>query len=240
MSIPNLKLAYMGLTLVMIILLLIIGIKTINKSFPGSTVRKKTMLISGLILWQLYVYLMGKTSFLNDFSFPPRFFVFLILPLFIFTGVFLYKNKDKDWIGTIPEHWLVFYQSFRIIIESIFVVSVAHGILNKEVTIEGYNFDMVYAYTAPIIGFLMIRKLISKKILLFWNYVGLMVIASIIILFLSSIFNPELFGSKTMLLPESAVKYPYLLVAGFLMPSAVFIHVLSIVQLRRKKNKPLN
>lgn len=226
----------MVLTFLMILVLLKIGFKTINESNLSNANGKKILLILGLILWQVYAYLMASNGLLDDFSFPPKFFVYLILPLFIFTGIFLYNQKNKSWIQNIPGPWLLFYQSFRIIIESIFVFSVAQGILNPEVTIEGYNFDMVFAYTAPVIGFLAFKKIISKRILILWNYFGLLIISSIIFLFLSAIFNPQLFGSETMILPEASVEYPYILVAGFLMPSAVFIHVLSILQLSKKNN----
>lgn len=233
----NLKIAYIALTVLMIIILIIISKKTIQKTFTNKAdIKKKTILIIfGLLIWQIYVYITAESGIADNFDFPPRFFLFLILPLFIFTGVFIYKNKDNKWISNIPEHWLIFYQTFRIAIETIFVYSVAQGILNKEVTIEGYNFDMIFAYTAPIIGYLAYKKMVSKKILILWNYTGLLIIASIIFLFLSSIFNPQIFGSNVMILPHAAVKYPYLLVAGFLMPSAVFIHVLSIAQLSSKK-----
>jgi hypothetical protein len=232
----NLKIAYISLTLFIIIILIIIGIKAINLSFTDKSIanKKKGILIGGLIFWQVYVYIIANSGVLDNFDFPPRFALFLIVPLFIFTGIFIYRNRNNNWISNIPEHWLMFYQSFRILIESIFVLSVAQGILNKEVTIEGYNYDMIFGYTALIMGYLAYKKLVPKKVFIIWNYLGLAVIASIIFLFLASIFNPQLFGSETMILPEASVKYPYVLVAGFLMPSAVFIHVLSIVQLRKK------
>lgn len=242
MSITYLKAAYILLTVVMVVILIIIGVKTITKTFleKALATTKKRNLVVGLLLWHVYVYAVSYTGILDNFSFPPRFFLLLILPQFIFTGIFVYKNRNNKWIANLPEHWLIFYQSFRILIESIFVVSVAYAILNKEVTIEGYNFDMIFAYTAPIIGYLALRKLASIKVLIVWNYIGLVVIGSIIFLFLSSVYNPQIFGSQTMLLPESAVKYPYILVAGFLMPSAVFIHVLSIVQLSKSNKLTIN
>jgi hypothetical protein len=237
MTLIQLKIAYVSLTALMVAILIMIGVKVINRSFTNKevTTKKKGILIAGLLLWQAYVVALASSGLLDDFSFPPRFFIFLILPLFVFTGFFIYKNRNSKWISAIPVHWLVFYQSFRILIESIFVLSVAHGILNSEVTIEGYNFDMVFAYTAPVIGLVTYKKMISRRVLIAWNYAGLLVIASIIFLFLASIFKPQLFGSETMLLPVESVEYPYVLVAGFLMPSAVFIHILSLVQLSKKR-----
>lgn len=242
MDILSLKIAYISLTVVMLIILVIIGFKTINKTFidQAKANNKKKILIVGLVFWQVYVVAMGYSGVLDNFEFPPRFFLFLILPLFIFTGIFIYRNRNNEWIKNIPEQWLIHYQTFRIIIESIFVFSVAQGILNKEVTVEGYNYDMIFAFTAPIIGYLLYKKILPRNIAILWNYLGLVVIAFIIFLFLSSVFNPQLFGSEEMILPKAAVQYPYVLVAGFLMPSAVFIHVLSIIQLAKLKRQSLN
>ena len=178
----ELQLAYIGLTLLMNIILVLIGFRAI-KSFhsPSEIKKKKIILIIGLLLWQVYVFTISKSGFLENFDFPPRFFIFLVLPLFIFTGIFIFRNRKNAWIDHIPQQWLFYYQSFRICIESLFVATVAQGILPKLVTIQGYNFDMIYAFTIPLIGFLIFqKKVLSHKVAGFWNYLGLAVIASII------------------------------------------------------------
>lgn len=231
-----LKLSYLALALLMSLILLIIGFKAIRKTFPdkGIARRKRIVLSVSLLAWHLYILTLASTGILINYGFPPRFFLLLILPAFIFTGVFIYRNRRSSWIQNIPPHWLIYYQSFRILIETLFVFSVARGILHYHVTIEGYNYDMVFAFTALIMAVLFRRKIISSKAVLLWNYAGLAVIAFIIFLFLSTTYLPELYGSKSMLLPRDFVLYPYVLVPAFLMPSAVFIHVLSLVQLGRK------
>jgi hypothetical protein len=213
-----------------------IGFYAINKSISESVTRKKkkATVVIGLILWQVYVYLLSKSGFLENLDFPPRFVLFLILPLFIFTGVFLYKNRNEKWIKVIPPHWLTYYQSFRIGIETIFVYTVAAGILHTNVTIEGYNMDLLYALSAPVIGTKIYKKgMPTGKFIRIWNYLGLTVIASIIFLFITSMYAPQLYGSEVGLLSTKLGTYPFTLVAGFLMPSAVFIHVLSLVQARK-------
>ena len=111
--------------------------------------------------------------------------------------------------------------------------SVAKGILNYHVTIEGYNFDMVFAFTAPIIGFLVYtKKVVPRKTILVWNYLGLTILASVIFLFLTSVYQPGIYGSEVPLIPLASLTYPYVLVAGFLMPTAVFLHILSIIQVK--------
>lgn len=230
-----LKLAFIGLSIIMVIVISLIGYKAINETTPdsGQAKKKKIKLVGYLLLWHLYIFLMSQTGILQSFDFPPRFVLFLIMPVFIFTGLFIYKYRNSEWIQAIPSSWLVYYQSFRIFVETLFVFSVAQGILHTNVTIEGYNFDMIFAFTAPLIGLFVYRfKVLSERAIIRWNYLGLIVIATIIFLFTSSIYLPEIYGSDIALMPIEFTTYPYIIVAGFLMPSAVFMHFLSIVQLK--------
>lgn len=231
-----LELSYILLTLIMNLILMKIGFYAIDNSITELAIRKKkkATVVIGLILWQVYVFLLSKSGFLEDLSLPPRFVLLLILPLFIFTGVFLYKNRNEECIKVIPPHWLAYYQSFRIGIETIFVYTVAAGILHTNVTIEGYNMDLIYALSAPVIGTIIYKKgMPSGKLIRIWNYLGLTVIASIIFLFITSMYAPQIYGSEVGLLSSQLGTYPFTLVAGFLMPSAVFVHVLSLVQIRK-------
>ena len=230
-----LKLAYIGLTLFTVLFLLIIGFRAINES-SSNPKKDKMKLVLGIIIWQLFILVLSSSDVLKSYDFPPRFAIAFIIPSFIFTGVFLFRNRNKSWIRSIPEQWIIYFQSFRILVETLFVFSVAQGILNYHVTIEGYNFDMVFAFTAPIIAFLVYtKKVIHRKTILVWNYLGLTILASVIFLFLTSVYQPGIYGSEVPLLPLDSLAYPYVLVAGFLMPTAVFLHILSIIQVKDTK-----
>lgn len=231
-----LEISYILLTLLMNLILIKIGFYAIDNSITDLAISKKrkAAVVIGLTLWQVYVFLLSKSGFIEDLSFPPRFVLLMILPLFIFIGIFLYKNRNEQWIKIIPPHWLAYYQAFRIAIETLFVYTVAAGILHSIVTIEGYNMDLIFALSAPVIGTIIYKKgLPSQGLIKFWNYLGLTVIASIIFLFITSIYAPQIYGSEVCLLPSRFGTYPFTLVAGFLMPSAVFVHVLSLVQARK-------
>ncbi len=137
----------------------------------------------------------------------------------------------------IPENWLTYIQSFRILVEILFVYSVSANVLHPIVTIEGYNFDMIFGASALIMWLFTYKiKIISKSILILWNYLGIAVLASVIFLFVSSVYFPNIW-EKTEMMPKAFATAPYVLVAGFLMPSAIFIHVLSIIRLGREVKK---
>ena len=100
---------------------------------------------------------------------------------------------------------------------------------------------MVFALTAPFVAFLLFQKTpFKKKMAIFWNYLGLAIIVSIIFLFITTIYFPHMYGSETNLISTDFGKYPYVFVPGFLMPSAVFIHILSIVQLSKASTATFN
>ncbi|MFT7611354.1 MAG: hypothetical protein ACI9J3_000297 [Parvicellaceae bacterium] len=229
----GLKISYVGLTMITLVFIIIIGFKAINNS-SSSTTRDKLILVFGLLIWQGFIWGLSSTDILKSYDFPPRFALAFIVPSFIFTGLFLFRSRKRKWINEIPEHWIIYFQSFRIIVETIFVYSVSAGILNHHVTIEGYNFDMIVGITAPVLALLVYHlKVLPRKVVLVWNFMGLAVLASVIFLFITAIYKPELYGSSEPLLPLDAFVYPYVLVAGFLMPVAVFLHVLSILQFRK-------
>ncbi len=232
-----LKTSYIALSVIISIVLIAIAFYAINQTEKNrqQSISKKIKIVLGLLLWHIYTIVLDKIGLMNDFELPPKFAVFLIVPAFLFTGFFLYSNRNQPWIQNIPTQWLIFYQSFRILIELLFVYSVTAGILHPNVTIEGYNYDMVFGFTAIVIGLLFVKNKISKKMLLWWNYLGLTIIAFIIFLFVTTIYAPQFYGLAGPLMPIDFTFYPYILVPGFLMPSAVFVHVLSIVQLRKKK-----
>lgn len=232
-----LQFAYIALSLLMTIIIIIFGVKTIKKTFSGKTkTRKKIVfLVTLFLLWHLYIFLIAQTGMLQDYSLSPRIPLFLVLPTFIFIGIFVYLNRNKDWLQSIPEHWLIFYQTFRICIETIFVFSIAKGILHSNMTIEGYNYDMIFAFSAPFVGYWVYKKKTgAKKIAIWWNFLGLGVIASIIFVVVTTTYFPGFYGSSEDLMPKRFGMYPYVLVPAFLMPSAVLMHVLSIVQLSKK------
>ncbi len=231
-----LTLGYIALTILMSFIILIGYYKTAKKLLSQKEVKSYTIkIIVGLFFWFLYTFLIANSGFLQDYSLPPRFPLLLVVPAFIFIGFFLYRHRNSNIIKSIPTPWLVYFQSFRILIESLFVASVAAGFLHPEVTFEGYNYDILFGLSALIVGFLAFnRKVISNKGLLLWNYLGLAVIAFIIFLFTTTTYFPKFWGSEVTLATKEMVTFPFVLVPAFLMPSAVFMHIVSILQLRRK------
>ncbi len=229
----TLEFAYLALSGLMAIILIRIGFYAINHSTTNGLERTKhkIVLLSAMGLWHCYLYFVSNSGILADFSLPPKLPLLVIIPLFTFSGVFIYKQRHKKWIQSLPKSWLVFYQSFRIGIETILYFSVGAGILPALVTFEGYNYDIIFGISALIVWYLVfVNKSLNFTFVRYWNLTGLVIIGFIIFLFLTGTYFPSVYNQSTSLLTPKYTEYPYILVAGFLMPSAVFIHLLSLMQ----------
>jgi len=230
------QLGYILLSLTMFFILIAgysYALKTAEVS-PQKRKKKLTFITVVLLAWFGYTYTLATSGVFQNLDLPPRFVVFLIIPAFTFIGITVYRLRNSGVLTAIPPSWLIYYQSFRIVIESLFVATVGIGVLHPEVTFKGYNFDIIFALTAPFVAYLVFsRNALPQKAALYWNYLGLAVIASIIFLFLTTTYLPSLYGSSTSMINTEFLDFPYPLVPAFLMPSAVFVHTLSIVQLRK-------
>ncbi len=181
--------------------------------------------------WVLLQVSIVSTGFYENTSLPPRIVLFIILPLFIFTGVFLYRNRKNRILNSIPIHIPIFYQTFRAGIELLFYFTFQRGFLPVEVTFEGVNYDVLFGISALVAGVYALRKNASTKWLIAWNILGIGVVGFAAFTFITCFYFPWIWGN-----PEFSfefLQFPFILLPAFFMPSAIFVHLLSIFQLSR-------
>lgn len=227
-------LAYILLNLICCVFILFLGFGLLKDEMQLLKRQKGLRLVSGLTVWQLFIYLVSESGFTLSLEFPPRFAIVFIVPSFIFTAIFLYSNRNSNWIKKVSLKQITLFQSFRILVENIFLWSVAKGILHYNVSIEGYNFDMIFGFTALLVYLIIwVLKKENKKLLLYWNYLGILVLASVIFVFVSTLYLPQIYGFDKTPMKVSFLEYPFILVAAFMMPLAVFLHILSIIRINK-------
>lgn len=203
---------------------------------PTSTLKKVITASTVIIVWLLLQYFISRTGFYLEFSLPPRIPLFMIMPFFIFTIAFMVKNRSGKLLIAIPIVAPIAYQSFRAIIEILFYWTHLQNILPVQVTFEGANYDVLLGVSAIPMALYALRKDASKKVLIIWNYIGIAVVGFAAFTFISSFYFPEIWGGSQSNISIEFNQFPFLILPIFFMPSAVFMHVLSIVQLNYQLN----
>lgn len=182
-----------------------------------------SILQSGLAYWGFYQ---------NTSAIPPR-FMFVLLPTTIFIIYGLLPKHQKWILETRQTKISTFLHAVRLPVEIVLFGLFTHKMVPELMTFEGRNYDILMGITAPIMGWLFIKQQVSKKVLLGWNIIGLILV--LFILF-NGVLSTELpiqqFGFEQ---PNRAVTFfPFVLLPAVIVPIVIWTHITDIILLRKE------
>jgi len=222
-----------GLTTVLTLLLFFWTIKNSN-SEPVK--RSSIKILIGLILWliiQAVLTLQNVYSAHIDF-FPPTILLFGILPA-IFTITILFATKrGRQFIDSLPILNLTYLNIVRVPVELVLFWLYLNKAIPELMTFEGRNFDILAGISAPIMAYFGLTKAkISRKVILFWNLICLVLLVNIVVnAFLSAPSPVQKFAFDQ---PNIAIlHFPFSWLPTFIVPMILFGHLTSIRQLLKK------
>jgi len=190
-----------------------------------------------LLTWVGLLTILSSNGFFSDFSkLPPRPALAMLMPLPIIMLIAFSKTGTR-LLQTVPSHWLVFMQSFRIIVELLLLFAFMAGKLPAQMTFEGRNFDVITGVLALPVGYLLARKKsYASKLGIAFNIIGILLLLNILVIAVLSMptsiryFMNE--PSNTLV-----AQFPFILLPGVLVPIAYTMHIFSLRQLLAKQNK---
>lgn len=197
--------------------------------YKASGNSKRTLLI--LLAWLVVQSIAGITGFYHQqYSLPPRFLLLVLPPLFL---ILFFMITKQGWAisGKMNTKWLTWLHVVRIPVEIILLCLFLKGQVPGLMTFEGRNFDVLSGISAILIAYMGYTKFIlSKTIILVWNFICLGLLLNIVINAVLSLPYPfQQFGFEQ---PNVAVLYfPYILLPGFIVPAVLFSHLVCIRQL---------
>lgn len=194
-----------------------------------STFRKIAVV---LIAWLILLGVLSIRGFFADFSrLPPRLALALLAPLPAVL-LFLRSRAGKQLLQHIQPHWLIYLQSFRILVEIGLWALVRNGSLPVQMSFEGRNFDIISGLLAfPVAYYCFVKKSWPPVIALLYNITGLILLINIVSISALSMPGPlRAFHNQ----PDSSLltRFPLIYLPGLLVPLAYTLHILSLRQLK--------
>jgi hypothetical protein len=184
-----------------------------------------------IFLWIAFISLLSMKGFFADFStLPPRPLLAIMVPLVFILG-FTFSKTGTGLIRNIPPHWLVFMQSFRIVVELLLWFAFLGDKLPIQMTFEGRNLDIISGIIALPVGYLVMNnKSNSRTWIMLFNIIGIALLLNILIVAVLSF--PTSFR-YFMNEPSGALvaQFPFILLPGVLVPIAYTMHIFSLRQL---------
>lgn len=204
-------------------------------NFTRKSLFGKTLLI--MIGWIGIMSLLGYVGFFQNVTqLPPRPLFLILLPLPIIFAI-AFSKKGSELLLSIPPHWLIGMQVFRILVEILLWRTFLMGLLPIQMTFEGLNFDGLSGILA--IPFALMNKVKwSRTYTLVYNIVGLLLLLNILVIaVLSMPTSLRYFMNEP---PNTLVgEYPFIYLPGILVVVAYSLHIFSLRQwwLLRKETR---
>lgn len=219
--------------LMVVIVLLAYRKVLLESAIPARERSKKFRLAVGFVFgWLIYLFLISLTGILKDLSMPPKFPLLVFLPLVIGFIIFYRRTSRSRVLKAIPRSWPIYFQSFRVVVEIMLLWTFYEGIIPQSATFEGLNFDVFMGISALFVAYFWARGSKHKTFLYIWNFLGMIMVLFVAYIIASSMYFPQVWGGSSPLVDMSFIEMPLLLLAGFLAPLAIFMHVVSLAQLR--------
>ncbi len=232
-----LAISYILLSVIMTILILSGIWYSLVKFYDTKQAAKRPFIKSVAVLlgWHIYLVLISQTDLIKDISLPPKLPILIFGPIILMVVIAWTKYKNDPRLDALPQSWPIYYQTFRIAVETMIHFTFIAAILPKSASFNGYNFDIMMGILAPFVAYFLVKNNKQKPLVKYWNMLGIIMVLFVAFIVASSIYNPSIWGSETILVDLKFVEMPYLLLAGFLAPSAIIIHIISLMQGRKSK-----
>ena len=201
--------------------------------------RKKLLAYSliGVSCWLCILVALAFLGFFQNFDdMPPRVAV-AILPPVILTLVLLSSKSFYKILRHIPHSWLVYAQSFRILMEIFLWLGFIAGFVPIQMTFEWLNFDIIVGITALMGGYTFFGRGRYRRFeAIIWNIFGIVLLFNVVLIALLSAPYPfRVFLNEPT---NSFVAYfPFIWIPGFIVPFALAMHLFSLKQLFLNKTR---
>jgi hypothetical protein len=209
---------------------------SINDKFRTKIVRG-FMIIA--FIWSCFSLAIGKLGILDSKvsagSFIP---VVIIIPCVVV--LILVRTKIVTAIlDEMPDALLIRAGMFRLFFEPIAYLLYLEDHIPIEMTLQGYNPEMMVAISAPVLIALFFNDDVKKyNVAIIWNFIGLLSLGLFVWMILSLPPDPGRYYvfERPYLIMSS---FPFILYPALYVPIAFMLHIFSIKQLWRDKQNPI-
>ena len=198
------------------------------------TIGRSRVVLLVIFVWLVLQAGLARSGFYRAYSaLPPRLF-YSVVPLFLAGFLVGFGPRAKQWRVAINLEYLHYLHAVRIFVEVIFLHGLYEsGLIAKAITYEGTNFDVYVGLTAPLIGYLVFRRLaLPHWVALVWNAVGFAVLTSVFVQ--ATLSAPSPLQQMGFDQPTVAIFYfPFIWLPTFVAPVMIWAHLLALDRLRK-------
>ncbi len=196
--------------------------------------RSRASLVMLGVIGAVHWVLAALGVYTNASTFPPP-QIALLAPVLVALGIVLLWPKGRAWMSGLSLFALTAVHVLRIPVELVLHHGYEAGLVPRDMTYAGYNFDIVSGITAVIMALWMLSKRPpGRGVLIAWNIACLALLFIVVITAVLSI--PSSVQRMNFDVPNVLVTTtPWVLLPALLVPVVLWAHVAALVQLHARR-----
>ena len=177
----------------------------------------------GALVWLGLPALLASLGAFQNFDARPPVLMRVLLPMVVLIVAFVISPWGKTAAQRLPLSLLVGTQLFRLPLEILLYGLSLRGFLPREMTMAGFNYDIVTGVAAGSFWFFMRRGPVPQWSIWIWNVFGFLALLAVVTIAVLSF--PQPFG---LFFPpnEIVAYYPWVWLPTFLVQVALVSHLL--------------
>lgn len=187
------------------------------------SIQRSLWMRAGVLVWLGVPAVLALRGVLADFEGVPPNLMRLVLPMPLLVLVFSCSRWGKWAAERLPLTLLVGVQAFRLPLEVVLYYLGQHGAISQEMTLAGYNFDIVSGAFALVLWVLLHKQAAPTGLIWAFNVVGTALLVTVVTIAILGL--PAPFGWFQP--PNTVVAYyPWIWLPTFLVQLALVSHLL--------------
>jgi len=187
--------------------------------------RRFTIGLIGVAIWMTSSAVLAKTGVLAQFDQRPPPLAILLVTLFAISIMLGLSPVGRDFAERLPFAPLILAQSFRFPLELIMHQAAREGVMPNQMSYAGMNFDIVTGIGALVVGLLVLKGKVPRGLIMAWNIAGILLLVNILGVAIASLPFIHAFGSAPERVNSWVAYFPFVWLAGVLVPAALFGHL---------------
>jgi hypothetical protein len=156
-------------------------------------------------VWMVGTWAAAQAGVFQNWHRNPPPFALLVAAIVVLSLVIAYSSLGSHLARFLPLWVLVGVQGFRLPLELAMHAMYERGIMPREMSYSGRNFDIVTGATAIIVAVLVARGLGGRQLVAVWNIVGLALLVNVVTVAILGTPRFQYFGNDRL---NTWVTYP--------------------------------
>ena len=182
------------------------------------------LLTTGVLIWLALPAVLAQRGVISDLDGRPPPVVILFAGTTVVTVALALSPLGKTLARNIPFAWLVASQVFRLPLELLMDHAQAIDLMPPQMSLHGYNFDIVTGIAAGVLGPLLAFTPVDRRWIWAWNIMGMALLINVVAIAIISMPMIAAFGTEHV---NTWVTYwPFVWLPTVLVQCAVLGHLL--------------